>query len=113
MAFAVQRRALDAKVRVCAPPDVEFTELLAGVGVPPVPFGQPWRSWGRPPTMWERTRRVVEYIAAQYDTVAVAAEGCDVLPATDISHFVARSVAEKRAIPHRYVPPAGGSHFMR
>jgi hypothetical protein len=42
------------------------------------------------------------FIAAQYDTVAVAAEGCDVLLATGRSHFVAQSVAEEVAIPHRY-----------
>jgi vancomycin aglycone glucosyltransferase len=28
-------------VRVCAPPDKEFAELLAGVGVPLVPIGEP------------------------------------------------------------------------
>ena len=70
--------------------------------MPLVPFGQPWRSWVRPSAAEERTRRVAEFIAAQYDTVAVAAQGCDVLLATGMSHFVARSVAEKVAIPHRY-----------
>ena len=39
--LAVQLRALGAEVRVCAPPDEEFAELLAGVGVPLVPVGQP------------------------------------------------------------------------
>jgi len=34
-------RALGAEVRVCAPPDEEFAELLAGVGVPLVPVGPP------------------------------------------------------------------------
>jgi vancomycin aglycone glucosyltransferase len=34
-------RALGAKVRVCAPPD--FAELLARVGMPLVPIGQPVR----------------------------------------------------------------------
>ena len=101
--LAVQLRALGAEVRVCAGPDEEFAELLAGVGVPMVPFGQPWRSWVRPSAPEERTRRVAEFIAAQYDTVAAAAEGCDVLLATGMSHFVAQSVAEKVAIPHRYV----------
>ena len=100
--LAVQLRALGAEARVCAPPDEEFAELLTGVGVPLVPFGQPWRSWQRPSAAEERTRRVAEFIAAQYDTVAVAAQGCDVLLATGMSHFVARSVAEKVAIPHRY-----------
>jgi vancomycin aglycone glucosyltransferase len=101
--LAVELRALGAEVRVCAPPDEEFVELLAGVGVPLVPFGRPWRSWVRPSTAEERTRRVAEYIEAQYDTVALAAEGCDVLLATGMSHFVARSVAEQLAIPHEYV----------
>ena len=100
--LAVQLRALGAEPRVCAPPDEEFAELLTGVGVPLVPFGQPWRSWVRPSAAEKRTRRVAEFIAAQYDTVAVAAQGCDVLLATGMSHFVARSVAEKVAIPHRY-----------
>ncbi len=100
--LAVQLRALGAEARVCAPPDEEFAELLTGVGVPLVPFSQPWRSWVRPSAAEERTRRVAEFIAAQYDTVAVAAQGCDVLLATGMSHFVARSVAEKVAIPHRY-----------
>ena len=39
VALAVQLRELGAEVRVCAPPDEEFAELLAGVGVPLVPFG--------------------------------------------------------------------------
>jgi len=100
-ALAVQLRAQGAEVRVCAPPDEEFAELLAGAGVPLVPFGRPWRSWARPSTAEERTRRVADFIAAQYDTVAAAAEGSDVLLATAMSQFVAQSVAEKLTIPHR------------
>jgi vancomycin aglycone glucosyltransferase len=100
--LAVQLRALGAEVRVCAPPDEEFVELLAGVGVPMVPFGKAWRSWVRPSAAEERTRRVAEFIDAQYDTVAEAAEECDVLLATAMSHFLAQSVAEKVGIPHRY-----------
>ena len=101
-ALAVRLRELGAEVRVCAPPDEEFVELLAGAGVPLMPFGRAWRSWERPSTAEERSRRVAEFIAAQYDTVAAAAAGCDVLLATGMSHFVAGSVAEKLAIPHGY-----------
>ena len=101
--LAVQLRALGAEMRMCAPPDEEFAELLARVGVPLVPFDRPWRSWERPSTAEERTRRVTEFIDAQYDTVAHAAEECDVLLATAMAHFVAQSVAEKVAVPHRYV----------
>ena len=103
VALAVQLQTLGAEVRVCAPPDEEFARLLAGVGVPLVPFDRPWRSWERPTTPEERTQRVAEFIAAQYDTVTAAAKECDVLLATGMSHFVAQSVAEKLAIPHRYV----------
>ncbi|WP_420803658.1 hypothetical protein [Saccharothrix deserti] len=35
--LAVRLRALGAEVRVCAPPDEEFAERPAGVGVPMVP----------------------------------------------------------------------------
>src|SRR6185437_13692690 len=101
--LALQLRELGAQVRVCAPPDPEFAELLADLDVSLVPFGKPWRSWARPATPAERTRRVAEFIAAQYDTLVMAAEDCDVLLATAMSHFVAGSVAEKLAIPHRYV----------
>ena len=41
--LAVRLRALGAEVRVCAPPDEEFAERLAGVGVPLVPAGRPVR----------------------------------------------------------------------
>jgi vancomycin aglycone glucosyltransferase len=99
--LAVGLRQLGAEVRVCAPPDREFVDLLAGVGLPLVPFGRPWRSWARPSTAEERTRRVSEFIDAQYDTVAAAARGCDVLLATAMSHFVGRSVAETVDIAHR------------
>jgi vancomycin aglycone glucosyltransferase len=46
--LAVRLRALGAEVRVCAPPDKEFAELLAGVGVPLVPVGPPMGSMVRP-----------------------------------------------------------------
>ena len=102
VALAVELQRLGAEVRICAPPDEELAKLLAGACVPMVPFDRPWRSWARPSTAEERTRRVADFIDAQYDTVTAAAEGCDVLVATAMSHFVAQSVAEKLAISHRY-----------
>jgi vancomycin aglycone glucosyltransferase len=103
VALAARLLALGADVRVCAPPDAEFVALAAGAGVPLTPFPRAWRTWERPATPEERTRRVADFIDAQYDTVAAAAAGCDVLVATAMSHFVAGSVAEKAGIPHRYV----------
>jgi vancomycin aglycone glucosyltransferase len=87
---------------MCAPPDEEFTQLLTREGVPLVPFPRTWRSWERPPTAEERKQRVADFITAQYDTVAEAATGCDVVVATAMSQFVGPSVAEKLGIPYRY-----------
>lgn len=102
VALAVQLRALGADVRMCAPPDEEFVELLARHAVPMVPFARPWRSWERPPTPAERTQRVTDFIAAQHSTLTEAADGCDVVVATAMSQFVAPSVAEQHGIPYHY-----------
>jgi vancomycin aglycone glucosyltransferase len=80
--LAVRLRALDAEVRVCALPD--FAELLARVGAPLVPVGQPERPMvhgATPPSSADLPRRVAELDAAQFDTVAAVAEGCDALAA--------------------------------
>ncbi len=72
-------------VRVCAPPD--FAELLARVGAPLVPVGQPMRpmvSGATPPSAADLPRRAAELVAAQFDTVAAAAKGCDALVATGL-----------------------------
>jgi vancomycin aglycone glucosyltransferase len=99
--LAVRLRALGAEVRMCAPPDKEFAELLAGVGVPLVPVGPPMGSMVRPSSAADASRRVSE-LAAQFDPVAAAAEGCDALLATGLAHFASRSVAEKLGIPYVY-----------
>jgi vancomycin aglycone glucosyltransferase len=78
---AVWWRARGAEVQVCAPPDEEFAERLAGVGVPLVPIGQPMRppvTGGTPPSA-DLPRRAAALVATQFDTVAAAAEGCDAL----------------------------------
>jgi vancomycin aglycone glucosyltransferase len=99
--LAVRLRELGAEVRMCAPPDEEFAGLLAGAGVPLVPVGPPMRSMVRPSSAADASRRVSE-LAAQFDPVAAAAEGCDALLATGLAHFASRSVAEKLGIPYVY-----------
>jgi len=84
--LAVQVRALGAEVEVYAPPDQEFAELLACVAVPPVPIGQPVGLPGikaTPPSATDLPPRAA-LVAAQFDTVAVAAEECDALIATGV-----------------------------
>lgn len=103
--LAVRLRALGAEVRVCAPPDAEFAELLAGVGVPLVPVGEPVRPLMHgvaPPSAADLSRRRVELVAAQFGALATAAEGCDALVAAGLAQVAARSVAEKLGIPYVY-----------
>ncbi|WP_331744006.1 glycosyltransferase (plasmid) [Streptomyces sp. NBC_01136] len=107
-ALAVQLRALGAEVRVCAPSDEEFAKLLAGVGVELVPAAEPVRTLvtGTTPLTPEGLpQRAAALVAAQYDAVAAAAEGCDALVATGLVPAVAgaQSVAEKLGIHYAYV----------
>ncbi|MFF5205315.1 glycosyltransferase [Streptosporangium sp. NPDC000396] len=102
--LAVRLRELGAEVRVCAPPDEEFAVLLAGVGVPLVPFGPSVRALVTgvtPPSTAGAFRLAAELVAARFDTLTAAAEGCDALVATGLMPAGARDVAEKLGI--RYV----------
>ncbi|MER7514665.1 glycosyltransferase [Streptomyces lavendulae] len=102
--LAVELRARGAQVRVCAPPDEEFAALLARVGVPLVPLGPTVRSvvaGAEPPTAKDAFRLAPELVAARFDILTAAAEGCDALLATGLMPAGARDVAEKLGI--RYV----------
>jgi vancomycin aglycone glucosyltransferase len=64
--LAEQSRALGAEMRVCAPPDEELAELLAGVGVSLVPVGQlvrPPMTRATPPSAADLSRRAAELAA--------------------------------------------------
>jgi vancomycin aglycone glucosyltransferase len=101
VALAVQLQALGAEARVCAPPD--FEELLARVGVPMVPLGQSVRELvhgERPSTPADAPRVAAELVAAQFDTVAPAAEGCDALVASGLMPAGQRTIAEVLGIPY-------------
>jgi vancomycin aglycone glucosyltransferase len=105
--LAVQLQALGAQVRVCAPPDEEFAERLDGFGVPLVAFGESVRAMmtaATPPSEADLRRQMDGLIAAQFDTVAAAAEGCDALVSTSLPWTAAgaRSVAEKLGIHYVY-----------
>jgi len=123
--LAVRLRELGAEALVCAPPDC--AERLAEVGVPLVPAGEPVRPLvhgAAPPSEADVPRLIAELIAAWFDKVAAAAEGCDALVASGLIPAAAgaRSVAEKLGIhsvhvsycpislpsPHHPPPPLPG-----
>nr|WP_180218846.1 glycosyltransferase [Streptomyces albus] len=101
--LAVGLRELGAEARVCAPPDKEFAALLARAGVPLVPLGPAVRSvvaGTKPPTAEDAFRLAPQLVAARFETLMAAAEGCDALLATGLMPAGARDVAEKLGLPY-------------
>ncbi|WP_327250621.1 glycosyltransferase [Streptomyces sp. NBC_01244] len=104
--LAVRLREFGADVRMCAPPDEEFAVRLAGLGVESLPAGsavRPLVTSVTPGSAEGLARRAADLMTAQFDIVAAAAEGADVLVATGPLPVTAgaRSVAEKLGL--RYV----------
>ncbi len=126
VALALRLRELGARVRVCAPPDEDFAQRLAGVGVPLVPVGRRALTTAAPSPS-SLPQRAAELIAGQLDAVTAAAEGCDALVATGMMPAAAGalSVAERLGIrsvsvtfqqlvlpsPHRAPPAYPGRSF--
>ncbi len=101
LGLAAGLQALGAEALVCAPPDC--AGRLAEVGVPLVPVGEPVRQLVhgvRPPSAADVPRIVSDLMAAWFDKVAAAADGCDALVASGLipAAAAARSVAEKLGI---------------
>jgi vancomycin aglycone glucosyltransferase len=102
--LAVALRGLGADVRVSVPPDDDFVQLLARVGVPMVPLGPTVRSVvanPKPPTAQDALRLAPDLVAARFATLGEAARGCDALVAGGLMPAGARDVAEHLGI--RYV----------
>jgi len=100
-ALALRLRGLGAEVRVCAPPDEEFAALFGRVGVAVIPLGPSTRSIAaglKAPSPDAAFRLAADLVAARFDTLPAAAEGCDALLATGLMPAGARSVAEKLGI---------------
>ncbi|MTD53071.1 glycosyltransferase [Amycolatopsis pithecellobii] len=101
--LAVALRELGAEAQVAAPPDEDFAALLARAGVPLVPLGPTVHSVvanPKPPTPQDAFKLAPALVAARFETLSAAAEGCDGLLATGLMPAGARDVAEKRGIPY-------------
>ncbi|GAB3658703.1 glycosyltransferase [Glycomyces tarimensis] len=108
--LAAELRSRGAEVRVCAPPDAEFTRLAAGVGAAHVPIGQSVRDMLAritPGSRKDASRLAAELVAMQLET-RTAASGCDALVATGLLPAGAREVAEQLDIPYRFAAFAPG-----
>jgi vancomycin aglycone glucosyltransferase len=120
-ALALRLREAGAEVRACVPPDEEFAELFARVGVTPIPLGPSTRSVAaslKVPSPADAFRLAAELVDARFETLPAAADGCDVMVATGLMPAGARSVAEHLGmdyvlacfhifgLPSRHFPPA-------
>jgi vancomycin aglycone glucosyltransferase len=125
VALALELRALGQEVRLCVPPD--FRDWIESLGMPVTPIGTELRSTGKaspsaaPPSP-ERLRQMAEAtVATQFETIAAAAQGCDVIVGATALQIAARSTAERMGIryvfaaycptvlpsPHHAPPPLG------
>ncbi len=106
VALALQLRALGQEVRLCVPPD--FREWIDSLGMPVTPIGPEVRKATAsgptaPPTppSPERRRQLAEAtVAAQFETIAAAAQECDVIVGATALQVAAPSVAEVMGIPY-------------
>jgi vancomycin aglycone glucosyltransferase len=106
VALGLALKAVGQEARLCVPPD--FRDWIEGLGIPVTPIGPEVRTTGAssppgppvPPSP-ERMRQVVEAtVATQFETIAAAAEGCDVIVAATALQIAAGSVAERLGIPY-------------
>jgi len=105
VALAQELRALGQDVRLCVPPD--FREWIEGLGMPVIPIGPEVRSTAKPgtapagPISPEVRRKMIEgTVAAQFETIGVAAHGCDIIVGATALQVAAPSVAEHLGIPY-------------
>jgi vancomycin aglycone glucosyltransferase len=101
--LAVALQALGVEAVVSAPPEQEFADLLARAGVPMAPAFCSVRDWIAEAKASKAALPVLagRMVAAQYDAIGAAAEGCDAVVGTGLmpSEAAALCVAEKRGIP--------------
>ena len=101
VALASRLRELGVEVRACAPPDGDFVDRFAAVGVELVPVGPSARELTvaapRPSSIPEAAAQI---IANQIDALPAAVEGCDVMVATGAMPAAAGalSVAERLGV---------------
>jgi vancomycin aglycone glucosyltransferase len=104
VALAMALRTLGQEVRLCVPPD--FREWIESLGMPVVPIGPELRWTARPSTSVDRLtpeqlRGLMEgTVAAQFETIAAAARGCDLIVGATALQIAAPSVAEAMGIPY-------------
>ena len=104
VALGSELKALGHEVMLCVPPD--FREWIEGLGMPVTPMGPALRWTGKRRMSGstitpEQRRQMLEgTVAAQFETIASAARGVDLIVGATALQVAAPSVAEKMSIPY-------------
>jgi vancomycin aglycone glucosyltransferase len=104
VALALELKALGQDVHLCVPPD--FRDWIESLGLTVTPIGPELRPTGKAnpsaalPTP-EQIRQMMEgTVAAQFETIGRAAQGCDVIVGATALQIAAPSIAEILGIPY-------------
>jgi vancomycin aglycone glucosyltransferase len=104
VALGLVLKDLDQDVLLCVPPD--FRDWIEGLGMPVTPIGPELRSTGKsnpaaaPPTPEQRRAMIEGTVAAQFNTIGAAAQGCDIIIGATALQIAAPSIAERMGIPY-------------
>jgi vancomycin aglycone glucosyltransferase len=104
VALGSELKTLGHDVLLCVPPD--FREWIEGLGLRVTPIGPELRSTGKArasgATITAEQRRLMleGTVAAQFETIASAAHGCDLIVGATALQVAAPSVAESMDIPY-------------
>src|SRR5688500_3106024 len=104
VALALALRSQGHEVHLCVPPD--FREWIEGFGLRVTSIGPELRATGKtapfaaPPTPEQQRQMMEATVAAQFETIGAAAEGCDVIVGATALQIAAPSVAERLRVPY-------------
>ena len=111
VALALHLKSIGREVRICAPPD--FRDWIEGLDIAMTPIGPEVRKFAAsrpagsppssPPTPEQRRQMAEATVATQFETIAAAARGCDLIIGATALQIAARSVAETLGIPYVFV----------
>jgi vancomycin aglycone glucosyltransferase len=103
-ALGLRLKEYGQEVHMCVPPD--FRDWIEGLGMTVTTIGPELRSTGKaspaaaPPTP-EQMRQILEgVVTMQFETIAAAAEGCDMIVGATALQIAAPSIAEMMGIPY-------------
>ncbi len=130
LALALELRALGHQARLCVAPN--FKEWIESYGLECVPIGPDLRKLtggtvpGKPvlPSKEQLQQLADQSVRGQFQVIAEAARGCDLVVAAGALQIATRSIAELQKIPYvfaaycpavlpspKYPPPKTGGHY--